>query len=384
MAARPAAAQSPAMSAAPPSPDRHLRAVVLRVGLGAAALLVLATVAGCSTVGYYAQAARGHLALMNAARPVDDWLADPATVDPLRRKLQAAQTMRQFAARELALPDNASYTRYADLKRNAVVWNVFATPELSVELKTWCYLMFGCAGYRGYFDRDAAQRTADALRADGYDVNVSPVPAYSTLGWTNWLGGDPLLNTFISWPDAELARLIFHELAHQVVYVKDDTVFNESFATAVERAGVQRWLAAHGDDAQRRAYADYERRRADFIALLVAHRAKLVDAFADDAPADVKRQRKRAVFDALQTAYRALRDGRWGGFAGYDRFFAQGLNNAHLAAVGAYNDRVPAFEALLAQQGGDLGRFYAAVRLLADMPRAERDAALDALAAAAR
>ncbi|MCU0950345.1 MAG: aminopeptidase [Burkholderiaceae bacterium] len=345
------------------------------------AIAALAT-AGCSTVGYYTQAAQGHLSLMAAARPIDDWLADPATAEPLKRKLEAARQMRAFASRELGLPDNRSYTAYADLKRPAVVWNVFATQALSVQLKTWCYPMFGCAGYRGYFDQADANRTADTLRAQGYDVNVGAVPAYSTLGWTNWLGGDPLLNTFIHWSDAELARLIFHELAHQVLYVKDDTVFNESFATAVERVGVRRWLQAHGDEAQQRAYAQVEQRRNDFVALLVAHRAKLVEAFADDAPAEVKRERKRAVFASLQSAYRQMRDARWGGFAGYDRFFAQDLNNAHLAAVGAYNELVPAFEALLAREGGDLPRFYDAVRALAARPRAERDAALRALAPA--
>ena len=355
------------------------RSLLARSALVVGAALLVGATAGCSTVGYYAQAAGGHLSLMNAARPIDDWLADPATPETLKSKLQAARQMRAFASRELGLPDNRSYTAYADLKRPAVVWNVFATPELSINLKTWCYLAFGCAGYRGYFDQAAAQQTAAALREAGYDANVAPVPAYSTLGWTNWLGGDPLLNTFIHWTDAELARLIFHELAHQVVYVKDDTVFNESFATAVERVGVQRWLAAHADAAQRTAYAQGQQRRADFLALLLDHRAKLVTAFADDAPAEVKRERKRAVFASLQSGYRALRDGPWGGFAGYDRFFAQELNNAHLAAVGAYNDLVPAFEALLAQQGGDLPRFYAAVRSLAELPRAERDAALRAL-----
>jgi predicted aminopeptidase len=343
-------------------------------------LAVLAATAGCSTVGYYAQAAQGHLALLNAARPVEDWLADPATPEALKRKLSAAREMRRFASTELALPDNRSYTAYADLKRPAVVWNVFATPELSVRLKTWCYPMFGCAAYRGYFDQADAKQTGEALRAQGYDVNLSPVPAYSTLGMTEWLGGDPLLNTFIHWPDAELARLIFHELAHQVVYVKDDTVFNESFATAVEREGVRRWLAAHGDEAQRQAYAAFEQRRADFVALLTAHRAQLEQAFSDDAPDTVKRERKRAVFESLQAAYRRTRDERWGGFAGYDRYFAQPLNNAHLAAVGAYNEKVPAFEALLAREGRDLPRFFAAVRALGQLPRAERDAALQALA----
>jgi predicted aminopeptidase len=363
---------------------KHLMPHTFRGRVAALALVALVAVAGagCSSVGYYAQAAHGHLSLMSAARPIDDWLADPATPEPLKRKLTAARQMRAFAATELGLPDNRSYTAYADLQRSAVVWNVFATPELSVKLKTWCYLVFGCAGYRGYFDQAAANQTADALRAEGYDVNVGAVPAYSTLGWTNWLGGDPLLNTFINWSDAELARLIFHELAHQVVYVKDDTVFNESFATAVERVGVRRWLAVHGDDAQRAAFGQGQQRRADFLALLLAHRAKLGEAFADDASADIKRERKRAVFASLQAAYRRVRDERWGGFAGYDRFFAQDLNNAHLAAVGAYNDLVPAFEALLAREGGDLPRFYAAVRTLGAEAKPQRDRQLAALMSA--
>jgi predicted aminopeptidase len=350
-----------------------------RIALLALLAGVVAAGAGCSSVGYYTQAAQGHLSLMSAARPIDAWLSDPAAPEELRTRLTAARQMRAFAASELGLPDNASYTGYADLKRPAVVWNVFATPELSLTLKTWCYPLFGCAGYRGYFDQAAAQRTAAELQAQGYDVNVAPVPAYSTLGWTNWLGGDPLLNTFIHWPEAELARLIFHELAHQVLYVKDDTVFNESFATAVERAGVRRWIAHRADPALAQAYAQYEQRRADFLALLLTHRAQLAVVFADSAADEVKRERKRAVFADLQAAYQRTKREAWGGFAGYDRFFNRELNSAHLAAVGAYNDLVPAFEALLAQQGGDLPSFFAATERLAALPKGERDAALRAL-----
>jgi predicted aminopeptidase len=354
-----------------------------RAGRIAVIALVAVTVvagAGCSSVGYYAQAAQGHVSLMAAARPVEDWLQDPAAPETLRARLTTAREMRRFAARELGLPDNASYTAYADLKRPAVVWNVFATPELSLTLKTWCYPLFGCAGYRGYFAQADAQRTADELKTQGYDVNVAPVPAYSTLGWTNWLGGDPLLNTFIHWPEAELARLIFHELAHQVLYVKDDTAFNESFATAVEREGVRRWIAHRGEPALTEAFAQYEQRRAGFLRLLTTHRAKLAAAFASGTDDD-KRARKRAVFADLQAAYQRVKADEWGGFAGYDRFFNRELNSAHLAAVGAYNDLVPAFEALLAQQGRDLPRFYVAVAELGARPRAERDVRLQALAA---
>ncbi len=353
-----------------------------RAGAALALAALVAAGAGCSTLGYYAQAAHGHLSMLAAARPIDDWLADPAAPAPLKQRLERARAMRAFAASELGLPDNRSYTAYADLKRPAVVWNVFAAPELSLQLKTWCYPLFGCASYRGYFDHGAAQALADELRAHGYDVQVGPVPAYSTLGWMDWLGGDPLLNTFIGYPDGELARMIFHELAHQVVYVKDDTVFNESFATAVERAGVRRWLAAHGDEALRAEYARFEARRADFVALLRAHRQRLAVAYAHGTDEE-KRARKRAIFEDLRREYLRIKEARWDGWSGYDRFFAQPLGNAHLAAVGAYHDLVPAFEALLERQGGDLRRFYAEVRRLAALTKAQRDAALRALAPSA-
>jgi predicted aminopeptidase len=201
------------------------------------ALLValVGLLAGCNTLGYYNQAAKGHLALMAAARPIADWVEDPATPDALRERLLRAKEIRRFAAESLGLPDNRSYTAFADLQRPAAVWNVFATPELSLELKTWCYPVLGCAGYRGYFERADAEAMAAELQAAGFDVNVVPVPAYSTLGWFN----DPLLNTFIYAPDVELARLVFHELSHQIAYARDDTVFNESFATAVEREGAE-------------------------------------------------------------------------------------------------------------------------------------------------
>ncbi len=349
--------------------------------LAAGALLALAgAVAGCASVGYYAQAVQGHLSLMTAARPIDDWIRDPDTDPRLKERLARARQIRAFASRELSLPENRSYTAYADLRRPAVVWNVFATPELSLQLKTWCYPLIGCAGYRGYFERAAADALAAELRAQGYDVNVAAVPAYSTLGWTNWLGGDPLLNTFIHYGDGELARLIFHELAHQVVYASDDTAFNESFATAVEREGVRRWLAAHGDDAARAAYAAYEARRADFVELLRAHRRRLAEVYAAPVSDDERRAGKREVFAALRAEHARLKRERWGGWTGYDRFFAQDLNGAHLAAVGAYNDWVPALQALLQQHDSDLPRFYAEVRRLAALPKTQRRAELEALA----
>jgi len=362
------------MAAAVPLPRRR---GWLIVGVLAGAVLALALAAGCSSLGYYAQSIQGHMALLDAARPIGDVVDDPAVASPLKQRLERAQQMRAYASAELALPDNASYTRYADLKRPYAVWNVFATPELSLKLKQWCYPFVGCAAYRGYFDRAEAEAAAAELRAQGYEVNVAGVPAYSTLGWF----ADPLLNTFIAGTEGQVAGLIFHELAHQVVYVSGDTTFNESFATAVEREGVRRWLAAHGDDATRRAYADFAQRRAQFLELLLRYRGQLQALYDSGAPADEQRARKQQLFADLQRDYAQLKE-QWNGFSGYDRFFAQGLTNAHLAAVGAYNDLVPAFSALLAAKGDDFGAFYVEVKRLAALPKAQRDAALTQVNAA--
>jgi predicted aminopeptidase len=347
-----------------------------RAGLAAAVAVMLAlTMAGCSSLGYYVQAARGEWGVLSSARPIDAWLDDPAVSDQLKQRLRLARQIREFATRELAEPDNQSYTRYADLKRTAVVWNVFATPELSTQLKTWCYPFFGCASYRGYFDRGEADHLAAGLAAQGYDVSVGPVQAFSTLGWFS----DPLLNTFINLPEPELARLIFHELAHQVLYVRDDTVFNESFATAVEREGVRRWLQAQGSDRLRAEWQQIEQRRAQFLDLLTRTRAALDEVYTGTAPDPDKRERKRALFAELQGRYQALRDGPWGGFKGYDRFFGQPLNNAHLAAIGAYFDRVPAFEALMRRTGPDMAAFFREAKRIAALRKDARDRELDDL-----
>lgn len=341
-----------------------------RVRLAAAAAFALG-LTSCSTVDYYAQAVHGHLALMAAARPVDEVRADPATPEALAQRLRAAQQMRAFAASELGLPDNSSYTRYADLGRPYPVWSVVAAPEFSLTLKSWCYPVVGCATYRGYFDLAAAEAAARALREQGYEVNIQGVPAYSTLGWF----ADPLLNSFVNRGEGALAGLIFHELAHQVVYVPGDSAFNESFATAVEREGVRRWMDAHGTPEQRAAWADYQVRRQQFLDLLRATRAELAALYASGLPPEVMRARKARILADLQSEYAALRT-RWGGWPGYDRFFAQAPGNAHLGAVATYNDLVPGFEALLAAEEGDLPRFYARVRELASLPRPQRQARL--------
>jgi predicted aminopeptidase len=348
-------------------------------GTGTAALLLAAAClsTGCSTLGYYGQAVRGHLDLVQRTRPVTVWLADESTPEALRERLVLSQRIRDFAVSELKLPDNRSYRGYADLGRNAVVWNLVAAPELSLELKTWCFVFVGCVGYRGWFSEAPAQALAEQLRAQGWETSVYGVPAYSTLGRTEWLGGDPLLNTFIRWPEGELARLIFHELAHQVVYVRDDTTFNESYATAVERIGVQRWLQQHADDAARAEYAALDARREDFRRLAQATRAELQALYSSGAEPDALRAGKARIFDAMRAQHQALKDGPWAGFGGYDPWFAQ-ANNATLAVQAAYDELVADFEALFERVGGDFARFHAEVKALAALPADQRRATLAA------
>lgn len=336
-------------------------------------VMVLAlALSGCASmsldVGYYWQSISGHLAVMRAGRPIDELIAEPTADARLRERLELVRSIRRFAARELGLPDNGSYTRYAALDRPFVLWNIFATPELSLKLLNWCFPVAGCISYRGYYARDEADAFAARLRAQGYEVYVGGVPAYSTLGWFD----DPVLSTFIHYGEGELARLIFHELAHQVLYVPGDSTFNESFATAVEQAGVQRWLAQTNDPAKIDAYRAYERRRADFLALLQRHRAELERVYEGSQPDDEKRRSKAAVFASLQEQYQQLRSS-WGGFSGYDRWFAQRPGNPHLASIATYTDAVPGFARLLEEQGADLPRFFEAARALSRLDKAQRD-----------
>jgi predicted aminopeptidase len=291
----------------------------------------------------------------------------------LKARLALSQRIRDFAVAELKLPDNPSYRRYADLRRAAVVWNVVAAPAYSVKLKDWCFPVTGCVTYKGYFDEAKARAEAADLAAQGYESNVYPVPAYSTLGWLNWAGGDPLLNTFIHYPEGELARLLFHELAHQVVYAKHDTMFNESFATAVERLGGARWLATQASDAARKEYAEFNARRIEFRALALATRKRLQDIYESTQGAE-REQRKQATLRDFRAQYAKLRDG-WGGdparFRGFDRWVER-ANNASFGAQAAYDELVPGFEALFQREGQDWKRFYDAVKRLADLPKEER------------
>jgi predicted aminopeptidase len=330
---------------------------------------------GCANMGYYWQSATGHLRLLQAARPVQEWLGDDEAPQRLKDRLALSQRIRAFASSELGLPDNPSYRRYADLKRTAVVWNVVAATEFSLKLKTWCFPVTGCVSYRGYFDEAEAKAEAERLRAEGYEATTYPVPAYSTLGWMNWAGGDPLLNTFIHYPEGELARLIFHELAHQVIYARDDTMFNESFATAVERLGVERWLRTQAGEQARTDYERYNARRLQFRALTRATRARLEAVYADKAlDTEQRRERKREVLAGFREEYRRIRDG-WNldpvRLRATDEWVAN-AGNAAFGAQAAYDELVPGFEALFESVGRDWARFYDQAKRLADLPKTQR------------
>lgn len=348
-------------------------------GLAGMVVLAVATVcltAGCSTVGYYAHSVSGHLDLLRSAKPVPQWMSDDAAAPALKERLALTQRMRDYAVSELKLPDNASYRRYADLHRPAAVWNVVAAPELSLTLKTWCFPIVGCVGYRGYFNRAKADAFAEELRAQGLEVSVYGVPAYSTLGTLPGdFFADPLLSTFINFPEGELARLIFHELAHQVAYAKGDTEFNESFATAVERIGGMRWLNEHSTPQARAEYVQFDRRRQDFRAITKTYRDKLDALYRSSVSDGDKRAGKAAIMAELRAEYDTMKATRWGGFSGYDAWFSR-ANNAAFGVLAAYNELVPDFERLFERQGCDFPRFYAEVKRLAQLPKEERRAAL--------
>ena len=309
-------------------------------------LLAPLLLSGCETLSYYAQAVGGQMELMALAKPAAQLIADPATPRPLRERLELARSIRDYASRELGLPDNGSYRSYADLGRPYVVWNVVAAPEFSLAPVESCFPVAGCVPYRGFFAQEDAERHAAKLRAAGNDVNVRGVAAYSTLGRFD----DPLLSTFIGHPDTELARLIFHELSHQLLYVKDDSTFNESFAVAVERAGVRRWLEATGRRAELQSFLETQERSAKFLALLEQTRVRLKALYGTPLAPELMREGKLAELKKLVDANPRLKDMQ--------------PNNALFASFATYTQLVPAFEGILAEEGGDLGKFYARVKIL--------------------
>jgi predicted aminopeptidase len=342
------------------------------------AIVALAAIAltGCSTIDYYSHLACGEYQLLSKRQPIDSVIADPHTSDGLRARLKLAQQARDFASAQLKLPRNGSYTLYADVGRPYVMWNVFAAPEFSLKPVLNCMPIAGCVAYRGFYDRKRADELAVSLRAQGNETYVGGVPAYSTLGWFD----DPILNTMLRWDDDELDGTIFHELAHQQLYLKGDTAFDESFATFVQREGLREWRASRGlaVDASRN-----EQREDQFVQLILDTRARLEKVYASHLPPDAMRELKQAEFDRLHQNYVQLRDTQWQGDKGYDAWMNEPMNNARLLPFGLYHQWVPAFGALFEQSHRDWTQFYEAAKKLANEDAGPREAALKSLAAGA-
>jgi predicted aminopeptidase len=334
----------------------------------------MALVAGCTSLGYYSHSIKGGLGILSRRRSIESLLADPTTPPELKKRLELVLEIRDFADRHLALPLGGSYRSYVDLERPYAVWTVVAAEELSVEPVEWCFLVAGCVSYRGYFTREKAERFAGKLGQKGLETDVGGAAAFSTLGWFS----DPVLSSFVDYPEPELAGLVFHELAHQRLYVKDDTTFNESFATVVELESVRRWLLQDGREEALAAYRTAKRRQMEIADLVRTYREKLATVYSQEEPVAWRRARKEELFEDLRQAYRDL-ETSWGEPSRYSAWFGDGLNNARLASLGAYYDLVPAFETLLGQADGDLSVFYDQAAALGKLTKAERRARLQKL-----
>ena len=329
--------------------------------------ICLAAVWGCQTVDYYSQAIDGQCRILFKRQPISAIIADSESPQDLRKMLMFILKVREFAEDELQLPVNNHYLTYVDLERRFVLWNVFASPEFSLTPKAWCYPFVGCAAYRGYFAEESARQYADKLDKQGYDVYVGGVTAYSTLGWFD----DPVLSTFIRFSEARAAALIFHELAHQVLYVKDDTAFNESFATLVEQEGLRRWQHASGSG---QIYAEHLRQyrlQEQFVRLIMHYRQRLEILYQSELPPDEKRVEKTTIFSELRDEFNHLRKNQIE-LSAYDVWMNHSLNNAKISSVVAYHDFLPAFQKILGQNMGELDQFFEACRLLAKKSKHER------------
>ena len=332
-------------------------------------LVVVPVLQGC----YYMQAASGQIEVLTKREPIDEVIADPATPSDVSRRLQLVQNARAYSIAELGLPDNDSYRSYADLEREFVVWSIFAAPEFSLQPRRWCYPIVGCVSYRGYFKEQAARREASKLEAQGLDVFVAGVAAYSTLGRFD----DPVLNTMLRWSDSQLVGVLFHELAHQVLYIRDDTAFNESFATAVEEYGVQKYLADRGKSEQFEDYERQKRFRRDVMRLVNAARDDLRTYYSETIDADEKRLLKDHRVERLVVDLRELleSDGR-----DADAWLRAPFNNARLVSFSLYEGYLPAFRQMLADCNEDLPCFYAEARRVSGLDTGAREAHLAELA----
>ena len=333
-------------------------------------LIVCLTLSSCA-LPFYWQAIGGQLELLRKRTPIDALLADPQIDPSLRTTLSGVAQIRRFAVAELQLPDNDSYTSYADLGRPYVVWNVVAADEFSVQPKRWCFPFAGCVAYRGFFERRNAERYQTRLAGQGLDTYLGGATAYSTLGYF----ADPVLSTMIGAGEEYVASLLFHELAHQKLYVKDDSEFSEGFATAIEEYGTERWLEQRNEVDALDGYHRRQRRRTEFADLVLSQQARLAAVFAGTDSPEAKRAAKAQLFDSMRAEYAVLK-AQWGGISDYDPWFAQPLNNATLASIATYRRWLPGFRWRLRQAG--LDAFYAEMSSLAALPPQQREARLEA------
>lgn len=329
--------------------------------------------AGCAGPAWYVQAVAGHVGLMCKRQEVAAILADADTDEALRGQLLLAREIRSFASARLYLPDNGSYLDYVATGRDAVTWNVVAAPEFALEPRRWCFLFAGCVPYRGYFDPSDADRLADRLAGRGFDVTVSPALAYSTLGWFR----DPLLDTMFRYRQERLAAVIFHELAHQQLYVRGDTAFSESYASFMEDIGVRLWLEHSGRSDRLPAWRRQQEADQDFAALLRQTRDELELLYASPAGSPGMRAAKAAAFGRLRERYSALVRDRWRGEDHFGYWFEQGPNNAHLALFDSYVGGTCVFAALYRAAGQDVARFQALAAERAALEKAARRAWLN-------
>ena len=326
----------------------------------------------CQSIQFYTQAIDGQMDILRSRRPIAELLDDPDIPATLRKELLFILSVRNFAEKNLRLPVNNHYLSYVELNRPYVVWNVFAAPEFSLTPKTWCFPVVGCVAYRGYFSEQDAYRFGDSLKQKGLDVYIGGAIAYSTLGWFD----DPVLSTFLNLNEADMAALIFHELAHSVLYISDDTAFNESFATAVEQEGLRRWQVALNDPKSYAKWLDKRQQHQKFRSLVLKYRTRLQDLYAGNLPLDEKRNRKAALFQQMRSEFVQMKSDRKD-MAAYDVWFKDPPNNARLISVSTYNDWVPAFNRMLSETDGDLEQFYQNCRLLAKKDAAERNRILE-------
>ena len=343
------------------SPARRIFSVFLVLFLATASLK-------CQSIQYYNQAIDGQMDILRNRRSITELLDDPATPVTLREELLFVLSVRTFAEKNLRLPVDDHYLYYVKLDRPYVVWNVFAAPEFSLTPKTWCFPFVGCVAYRGYFSEQEAYRFGDSLKQKGFDVYIGGAIAYSTLGWFE----DPVLSTILNLSEAETAALIFHELAHSVLYVSDDTAFNESFATMVAQEGLRRWQAAASDLKGYEKGLRKHQQRQKFIDLILKYRIRLQNLYESDLPMNEKRYQKAAFFTQMRSEFANLKS-EPGDMAAYDSWFNRPLNNAQLISVSTYHDWVPAFKKILLETGGDLEKFYQRCRQLAKKKPVERN-----------